>query len=167
MLEAYLESQRGRYAANTLQLYASWLHQLARRGELLELGAAELVAFRQELCWKPGPSGRLYSEHSQNQAIGAIRSFYRWALSAGLLQTDPTAGLKMRAVPRKRVEKTDLRPLLLAPDPYTLLGIRDRAVLGVLAETGISQTACSRRDLDHLQTDTGASARAVAARCTA
>ncbi|MGE4207489.1 MAG: hypothetical protein AB7J86_42955 [Vulcanimicrobiota bacterium] len=99
--------------------------------------------------------------------LGASAPFHRWALAAGLLQTDPTAGLKMRAVPRKRVEKTDLRPLLLAPDPYTLLGIRDRAVLGVLAETGISQTACSRRDLDHLQTDTGASARAVAARCTA
>lgn len=158
MLEAYLQDRANHYSVSTLNVHEGWLRRLSERGELTALTAAELAAWRADLTWKPGPSGRLYSEQTANQAVGAIRAFYRWALARGYVRCDPAASLKMRSVksaprPPLAASREAARRLLDSPDPYTAAGIRDRALLGLLLETGISYQACARLDLDNLQTD--------------
>jgi integrase/recombinase XerD len=160
----YLESLRreGRYSEGTLASISNWLAKLERfagERDAVTLRAVDLVAWRKELTWSPGPSGRLPSENTVNQAVLAVRGFYRWAVATGAVTTDPAAGLKVRKLPPKKrqpLATQDARKLLAFPRQDTPTGIRDRAVLAVLLETGISRRACSSLDLAHLHLDTGA-----------
>lgn len=164
MTAEYLESlrQQCRYSVTTLSITSGWLsrlEQFAGDRELMALRSSDLMAWRQELTWKPGPSGRLLSENTVNQAVLAVRGFYRWAVATGVLSKDPAADLKIRAVPRQRRQQLgskDVRALLSFPDLDTPVGLRNRAVLGVLLETRISRAACSALDLAHLQLDVSA-----------
>lgn len=166
MIQAHLEALRrgGRYSRSTISSAALWLSSFeAFRGDHCpsELRSADLERWQKELKWTPGPSGNLYSESSLNQAVGAVRRFYRWALSEGRIKTDPTQGLVTpKAEPTRgnklEMSATEARKLLSSPSLETPIGIRDRAILGLLIETGISRPACSRLALAHLQFDTGA-----------
>lgn len=156
---------RGReYSASTANSARVWLHRFqAFCGERCpsRLRASDLVAWHQELTWMPGPGGKLYSESSVNQAVGAVRRLYRWALAEGLITTDPTGSIVTKAAKRTRTNRLELDPsqarkLLSSPSLETPVGIRDRAIFGVLLETGISRAACTRIDLGDLQFDTGA-----------
>ncbi len=164
MIEEHLESLRASYSETTVSIAAGWLTKLAEFGadrELTELGPRELNNWHRQLAWMPGPSGQLYSQNTVNQAVGATRRFYRWALAEGHISSDPTAGIVTRAAKNTVSSKLDFTPaqtrrLLGSLDLERPTGIRDRAVLGVLLETQISRPACSRIDLAHLQLDTGA-----------
>lgn len=164
MTAEYLESLRreGRYSMTTMAIISNWLSRLERFAgdrDALALRTADLVAWRKELAWQPGPSGRLLSENTVNQAVLAVRGFYRWAVAIGALAIDPAAALKVRAVRSERRPKltiTDRRKILAYPSLETPTGIRNRAVLAVLLETGISRQACSLLDLADLQLDIGA-----------
>jgi integrase/recombinase XerD len=160
----YLEHLRrhGRHSERTLTIISNWLaklEQFAGERDAVTLRAVDLVAWRKELTWSPGPSGRLPSENTVNQAVLAVRGFYRWAVATGTIPTDPAAGLKVRRLPAKRrqpLATKDARKLLAFPRQDTPTGVRDRAVLAVLLETGISRRACSSLDLANLHLDTGA-----------
>lgn len=164
MFPEYLQSRRleGRYSPGTLFIMESWLKQFERfcaGRDPAKLKSSELNSWRQELVWRTGPDGVLYSGHTINQAVWVVRGFYRWAEACGYLSKDPSTVLKMRGVPRREKRKwtpTEVRSLLSCPDLDHPLGIRDRAVLGILLETDITRPACSRLDLEHLQLDTGA-----------
>src|SRR5690606_11411731 len=126
-----------------------------------ELKAKDLEQWQKHLAWNPGPSGKLYSEATVNLAVGAVRRFYRWLLAEGKITVNPTKTLFTPAARRIRSQKLTLEPRQLRKvfsllEPDTPSGIRDRAVLGVLVETGISRSACSRIDRAHLCFDTGA-----------
>lgn len=126
-----------------------------------EMSVRDLNQWHKAIIWTPGPSGKLYSEATTNQAVGAVRRFYRWGLAAGKLREDPTVELwtpKAKKVKRSPLElsPSDARKLLLSPDLDSPQGIRDRAILALLLETRISKNACSRIDIRHLQFDTGA-----------
>ena len=126
-----------------------------------ELKAKDLEKWHKTLAWTPGPSGNLYSQASVNQAVGAVRRFYRWLLAEGHVRANPTSTLVTPATKRNGSQRFELegaekRAVLAALDPDSPYGVRDRAVLGVLLETGISRPACSRINRDHLCFDTGA-----------
>lgn len=164
MISRYLESlrQQQRYSTATVAIVAGWLAKLEQHcgdREPTALSPADLVAWRQSLTWTPGPSGRMLSENTVNQAVLAVRGFYRWAASVGLISIDPASLLKVRGVRAERRPKLsipDRRKLLAFPDLDTSTGIRNRAVLAVLLETGISRQACSNLDLTDVGLDTAA-----------
>lgn len=163
LIELHLEELRAadRYSPATLRATETWLcHLESFWGEqsLARLSPERLTDWRQHLTWNPGRHGKNYSENTVNQAIGAVRRFFAWTVANGFLETDPSAHLVTRRPPPRRRSLTlvQVRQLLGSPDLDSPLGIRDRAVLGVLVETGISRPACSRIDLVHLQLDTGA-----------
>ncbi len=145
-----------------MTILSGWLAKFERYcgdRETLTLGPADLVAWRQELAWTPGPSGRMLSENTVNQGVLSVRGFYRWAVIEGLISEDPAATLKIRGVRTERRPKltvTERRSLLAFPNLDVPMGIRDRAVLALLLETRISRPACSRLNLASLQLDTGA-----------
>ncbi len=162
MKERYLEALRqGGYSPNTLERVAQWLDHLEHFADpkpLEKLRPDDLTRWRQALTWQPNRSGKFYAENTVNQAIGAVRRCFEWAVAQGLLEEDPSAHLKTRRVPSKTqpLGHQERKRMLSLPDLDTLIGIRDRAILGVLLETGITKPACSRLDLNHLQIDTGA-----------
>ena len=97
MTREYLESlrQQGRYSKTTLTIISGWLEKLERfagNQELAKLRAKDLEKWRKELAWTPGPSGRMLSENTQNQAVLAVRGFYRWLVANGFVPTDPLRG---------------------------------------------------------------------------
>jgi integrase/recombinase XerD len=152
------------YSPATIRAAIPWLlhfQEFCGARDPAELKPKDLEQWQKYLTWTPGPSGKLYSEATVNQAVGAVRRFYRHLLAEDKLATNPTETL---VTPKARVtrsfkldfEPAQKRAVFASLDPDSPFGIRDRAVLGVLMEAGISQPACSRIDQDHLCFDTGA-----------
>lgn len=162
MIEDFLESLRHRgYSPATVRISKTWLEHFRARhhGSLSELKAAELTRYHQSLHWEPGPSGKLYSENTVNQAVGVLKSYFRWCLEQGHLKVCPASHLVTRRPPAK--ERTLLTPsqarlVLGLPDLRTPLGLRDRAILSLFIEEQASPGSLSRLDLDDFQVDTGA-----------
>jgi site-specific recombinase XerD len=163
MIDEFLAHLRAeRYSEMTVKATGGWLERCQHHFKpksLRALRPKDLRDWQQSLFWTPGPSGRLYSENTVNQAVGAVRLFYRWALERKLVRDDPSKDLRTRRVPdrpRQQLDEAEARAmlaLLVGDKPKSL---RDRALVGLLHETGIPFSACSRLDLDDLQTDTGA-----------
>ena len=75
-----------------------------------------------------------------NRRLSAMRRFYRWALREGLVEADPTRRLATaKAPPRfpRTLTEAQVEALLAAPDPESVLGLRDRAMLELLYATGL------------------------------
>ncbi len=152
--------QRG-YSANTLDISRRWLEHFEARYPVTvdKLRPRDLTTYRQSLCWEPGPRGKLYTEHSVNQAVGVLKSYFRWCGEQGALKKNPAEHLVTRRPPAK--EQTTLTPsqaraLLESPDLQEPLGLRDRAILGLVLEHRASPCALSRLQLADFQPDTGA-----------
>ncbi len=163
LIEFHLKALKAadRYSPTTLRATRSWLRNFAEfwgEQSLTELSPERLTDWRRHLTWNPGPHGKPYAENTVNQAVGVVRRFFAWAVANGFLEDDPSAHLvTRRPSPRRRsLTLVQVRRLLDSPDQDSPLGLRDRAVMGLLVETGISRAACSRVDLAHLQLDTGA-----------
>jgi integrase/recombinase XerD len=167
LIEEHLQAlRRGReYSKATAITAQVWLKRLkAFCGDRCpsQLRPADLALWQKELTWTPGPSGKLYSENTINQAVGAVRRLYRWAIAEGRIKTDPTGPLAMTKVAKRsrsnrlQLSTTETRKLLASPSLETPAGIRDRVIFAIILETGISRPACSRIDLGHFQPDTGA-----------
>ena len=166
MIEEHLEALKrsGDYSKQTILRAADWLTRFqafCEDRDPAKLKVEDLEQWYKELSWTPGPKGKLYSQNTINQAVGAVRRLYRWGLAAGKLKADPTRTLVTPNVKNTRSQKLEFSPsearrLLSSPDLETPIGIRDRAVLGVLIETNVSRQACSRIDRAHLCFDTAA-----------
>jgi integrase/recombinase XerD len=74
------------------------------------------------------------------RSLAAIRGFHKYLMIDSLAQTDPTTNID---TPRgwKRLPKTlseiDVDALLAQPDPSTLIGLRDKAMLELLYAAGL------------------------------
>jgi integrase/recombinase XerD len=158
----FLEAS-GDYSQVTISLALAWLlrfEEFCGKRCPLSLQAKDLEDWHKLLTWTPGPSGKLYSQNTVNQAVGTLRRLYRWLLAEGELETDPTRTL-LTVKPKRVSQKPEFsvnekRQLLASPNKETATGIRDRALLGVLLETRASYQACSAIDLKALCFDTGA-----------
>ncbi len=85
-------------------------------------------------------SEQSYSPATMARKIATMRSFYKWALKRGVVDSNP---MTMIRTPRqaKRLPKAitveQIEQLLAAPDDRDPLGARDRAMLETLYSTGI------------------------------
>ena len=82
----------------------------------------------------------LPSPRSQARALSAIRAFHRLLVAERIAPTDPTENVDAprtrRALPRL-LSRDEVDALLAAPDPRTVAGRRDRAMLEVLYASGL------------------------------
>ena len=162
MIADFLEYLRHKnYAKNTVILSKKWLEHFTERypQPVRELKASDLTRYHQSLKWEPGKSGKLYSENTVNQAVGVVKAYFRWCIEQGHLKRSPAEHIVTRRPPPK--EQTVLTPsqtrkLLAWPNLNTPLGLRDRAILGLVVEVQASPGALSRLDLSDFQPDTGA-----------
>ncbi len=95
-----------------------------------------------------------YSPATTARKIATLRSFYKWMLKRGEVQTNPMLLIRTpkqtkrlpKAITVEQVEK-----LLSAPDNRDTLGARDRAILETLYSTGVRVSELvdlNRNDLD-------------------
>ena len=95
-----------------------------------------------------------YSPATMARKIATLRSFYKWLVKRGLLETNPMLLIRTPKQPKrlpKAIDVQQIERLLAAPDDKTLLGARDRAILETLYSTGIRVSelvGINRCDLD-------------------
>lgn len=101
--------------------------------DVTEVTSTEMVAWLHQLK----SMGR--SASTVNRKVASVRAFYRYLQSRGLMDSDPTAGIRSPRIERKEIEYLSLQEidrLLESPDD-SVRGVRDRAILEVLYATGI------------------------------
>jgi site-specific recombinase XerD len=108
---------------------------------------------------------RRNSARSRNTRLAAIRSFYRYvAMNA------PEHALhcqRILAMPNKRyvrrtvdfIDRTEMEALLLAPDPSTWIGRRDRTILLLALQTGLRVSELTNLDCSDVAFGPGAHVR--------
>jgi integrase/recombinase XerD len=72
--------------------------------------------------------------------LSSLRRFYALQTQQGAVRVDPTARIRAPRLPRrlpKNLTEAQVEALLAAPDPETVLGLRDRAMLETLYATGL------------------------------
>ncbi len=81
-----------------------------------------------------------YSKSTIARKLATLRSFYKFCLRRGYVQSHPLASIRTpkqeKRLP-KYLELEQITRLLSTPDDGTLLGSRDRAILEVLFSTGV------------------------------
>ncbi len=141
VMQSFLTYQRVEkgLAENSIQAYRRDLQRFARWAEqqgktLAALTRDDIVDFL----------GSLYRARLDSRSVArylaTLRGFFRFALSEGKVHTDPTQHLESPRVWKKlpgflSLEAVDR--LLAAPDPGTVLGLRDKAMLELLYSTGL------------------------------
>jgi integrase/recombinase XerD len=134
-----------------LTLWAEWLGRSARK----ELLAAERVDVESFLAAQFRAKARAASI---NRRLSALRRFYRLQALQGTLAVDPTLRIKSPKMPQrlpKQLSEAQVEALLAAPDPETLLGLRDRAMLETLYATGLRVSELVELKLAQIGFDTG------------
>ena len=125
---------------NTRQAYRNDLCQLAQwlnteQGiSLCDAQAENLETF---IHWK---SRKGSSARSMSRAVSAWKRFYRYLVLDEQLQDNPASLIESPRVGRSlpaTLSENDVEALLAAPDITSPMGLRDRAMLGVLYATGV------------------------------
>lgn len=94
-----------------------------------------------------------YSPATMARKIATLRSFYKWALKRGFVETNPMTLIRTprqsKRLPRA-ITVEQIEQLLAAPDDQDVLGARDRAMLETLYSTGIRVSELVDLEIDDL-----------------
>lgn len=141
VMQSFLTHQRVEkgLAENSIQAYRRDLNRFVRWVEqqgktLAQLTRDDIVDFL----------GSLYRARLDSRSVArylaTLRGFFRFALAEGAVRTDPTQNLESPKVWKKLpgfLSLEEVERLLAAPDPSTVLGLRDKAMLELLYGTGL------------------------------
>jgi integrase/recombinase XerD len=145
----YLIVEKG-LSRNTIEAYSldltRFLDYLRAKGiqELRDISKFSVRGFLLALKKKD------LSTRSIGRDLSAIRSFFRFLIQEGILETNPIEDVESPKVAKKLPEILSLKEIeqiLEQPDLQTPLGIRDRAMLEMLYATGMRVS-----ELTHLPT---------------
>lgn len=113
--------------------FVIWLKKRSA-ADLLDAQREDLLGYlakRVAAAAKPRTTARLLS---------SLRSFYQHAVREGLLKTDPSDRIDAPKLGRplpKALTEEEVESLIEAPDPDSILGLRDRTMLELLYATGL------------------------------
>ena len=147
--------QRGR-ALSTVEQYRwhldkliAWLNQNGVT-HTDQINRHTLRTWGAELTGKWAPA-------TTRQAISAARAFFSWSLDEGLIDTNPALALQLPHVPRRHQRTltiAEVRTLLAACDG-SLTGLRNRALIAVLLDTGLRSAEICRLTVAGLDLERG------------
>ncbi len=132
-----------------LMHFVAWL----RENEVTHIDATTIRAWRDSIDLAPS---------SVNLRMSAIRSFFAWALEQGLAPTNPAAGIK--GATRRGTSKSHKRDELTSEEVLAVLdvcdvqkptGARDRAIIALMAYTGLRTVEVHRANVGDLKTRGG------------
>ena len=115
-----------------LGLFAAWLEQASDR-TLEHTQESDLLAYM---------SARHAATRATtaNRRLTVFKRFFRWALREHLCTADPTLKLLAARQPMrvpKTLSEAQVEALLAAPDPDSLLGLRDRTMMELMYASGL------------------------------
>jgi len=103
-----------------------------------------LTDHQRDLFYLPTSRGTARSISYQNQAMHALRSFFRFLKIEGYVAQDVAEALPLsrapHVLPRNVLTPEEARKVIETPDTGCLLGYRDRAILETLYATGIRKS---------------------------
>ena len=152
----YLRVEKG-LAANTLAAYQRDLDKFvtfaaARKRKLQQISRDDIVDFLASL-YRQKLDSRSVARH-----LVSVRSFFRFALSEGWIQQEPTANLESpkgwKRLPAF-LSLSEVERLLAQPDLGTPLGLRDKAMLELLYSSGLRVSELTHVRVADLQMDMG------------
>lgn len=151
-IEGFLLSRRvGNCSVRTVELYGANLGRFATAvGD--ELAACSSLVVQRYLTDLRSHI-RAVTVH---QHFRGLRTFFTWCVAAGLLADHPMRGLAMRA-PKTlpRVPEDDEVRRLLAACPETIEGRRNRALVALLADSGLRVSEALRLRVEDFNLATG------------
>ncbi len=133
----YLRIEKG-LSLNTLQAYGNDLLKL--EGYFKRRGVSPLDASPEQMSAYIVFLGRDLGKRSTARNISAIRTFFRFLVTEGIMASNPARFLETPKLPRRLPEilsVDETSSLLEKPDSSTPLGLRDRALLELLYATGL------------------------------
>jgi len=140
------ESQRGYHLA--IDEFVAWYCSEPR----LSFNKAVVTRYRIHL------ESRQLAPGTINGRLAAVRRLAYEAADSGLLSPDLAAGIRRVKGPKNLgvrlgnwLTADQARALLQVPDPSTLKGKRDRALLGILLGCGLRRREAAELDVAHLQ----------------
>ena len=151
-LDAWLKDLKVRGAFDkTIEAYRRGLTRFMRW--LLEQGiteptAADIARYRDDLKVS-------YGAQTVNLSLSAVRSFYRYLLENGAISYSPAAGIRgirggKRYHKRANLSDAEVRDVLATCD-QSVQGIRDRAVITLMAYCGLRTVEVARANVDDLK----------------
>lgn len=136
-----------------LRLFAEWL--ATHDATLLSVREVDLLGY---LEFRHAAGGTGLRASSQARLHSSLKRFYRFALRANRIGSDPTLKLdrpkRAQRFP-KTLSEVDVEALLAAPDLQSPRGLRDRAMLEVLYATGLRVTELVGLTLVQVSLDMG------------
>ncbi len=126
-----------RYSANTVQAYyrdISRFLQYAGEGPVETFDSTRIRSYLLK-CLEEGLNSRSTARH-----LSSLKSFFNFLCAETYLKDNPAEILESPKLWRKLpnvISLDEVEALLACPDPKTLLGIRDKAMLEVLYATGL------------------------------
>ncbi|NVB42171.1 site-specific tyrosine recombinase XerD [Pseudenhygromyxa sp. WMMC2535] len=143
---------------NTLDAYGNDLRQLLEHLEAAGIEATDEVSSRALLDFLTALSRRGLSARSQARRWVAVRGLFRWLRVEGLIDVDPTQGVRMPKAAAKLPEllgREEIERLIAAPGVDTALGLRDTALLEFMYATGCRVSEACNLELGSLHLDQG------------
>ena len=158
----------------TVDLIRDWLDYERMRGQSERTLDAYRRAFRRFTDWiqeqgigQPEPRhisqfkfelSNDYSVQTVNLSLSAVRSFYRYLVTRGALPFSPAGDVRGVKRPKSRRHKRaaltpdEVRAVLDTCD-QTMIGIRDRLIITLMAYCGLRTVEVYRLNVDHLATE--------------
>lgn len=141
----YLEIERGR-SVKTVENYNRYLERFfnyARVNQPADIKENQVREYRIWLNRQPGTvQGRRVDSmkrRTQNYYLIALRAFLKYLRKRGIESLSPER-IELAKVPERSLDlisSAELDRLMKAPNPSTLQGLRDRAILELLFSTGL------------------------------
>lgn len=158
LLAEFLSSIAAERAQRTVITYEACLRRFVRfAGEISPSGISEelISRFRYYLA-NTQKSGRYFSAATQNTHLAALRAFLDWLRrKKGLTVIAKEAIRRSRSTKRSRafLKPEEVEAILTSCEARTLHGLRDRALLELLAATGLraSELVAARREAVDLE----------------
>lgn len=113
---------------------------------------------------------RRYSTKTVNLRLSAVKSFYRWMVTTGRLPVSPATEIKSAHVADSQLHKRDeladdeVLRVLATCDAATPIGVRDLAILTLMAYGGLREIEAHRASLGDLKTQSGRMTLTVSAK---
>lgn len=124
-------------STNTLSAYKSDLRQYMRWLEknIFDVTQIQEGNLHNYLFSLQGKKSRTLARH-----LSSLRKFYHYLLREKIIEHDPTQHMNMPKIGKqlpKSLTEMEIDALLQAPDPETVLGLRDKTMLEVLYASGL------------------------------
>ena len=138
------------YSLRTVQEYGLCLGVFGRFLEqraltdIQSVTTATLAEFQRWFYYQPTRRGQARGVGDQNRMLAAVKSFFRFLKSEGVLTRDPAEAVEYarepQTLPRNVLTPQEAKRILETVDTGTTLGYRDRAILEIFYATGLRRS---------------------------